>query len=68
MSTRDDLINNFIKGAATEQQLRQDGVSAKAIADAKKIKKQLASTASSSRKVGGDLASSNDGIKDLLGT
>ena len=68
MSTRDDLINNFIKGAATEQQLRQDGVSAKAIADAKKIKKQLASAASSSRKAGDALAGSNKGIKDLLGT
>ena len=63
-----DLINNFIKGAATERQLRQANVSAKAIADAKKIKKQLASAASSSRKAGDALAGSNDGIKDLLGT
>ena len=63
-----NLILEFLDGTKSEQQLRQAGVAPAAIRKAKAKKNKLASASSSARKVGGDLASSNDGIKDLLGT
>ena len=62
------LILEFINGTKSEQQLRQAGVSPTDIRTAKAQKNKIASAASSARKVGGDLADSNEGIKSLLAT
>ena len=63
-----NLILEFIDGTKSEQQLRQAGVSPTDIRTAKAQKNKIASAASSARKVGGDLADSNEGIKSLLTT